>query len=122
MNYNWKIGEYEGQPMIGYTFVCASEVENIAVSATIYCFPNLNEFGTNKIAAVTVFWQCDKQQITDGIFHAVMEDIGEIIKNDANTLFDYKLSSVFKLMMSQHFCVEQLPNLNLYDFGDYTIK
>ena len=122
MNHNWEIGESEGQPMKGYTFVCASTVENIAVSATVYCFPNLNEFGNNKIAAVTVFWQCDKQHITDGVFHSVMDDIGEIIKNDADKLFDYKLSSDFKLMMSQHFYVEKLPNLNLYDFGDYSIE
>lgn len=122
MTYEWQIGSVDGEPMIGFSFTCSTNVDNIAVSATVYCYPNLNEFGNNKIAAVSVFWQCNKQRITDGVYHSVMEDIGEIIKNNAYRLFDYKLSSVFKLMMSQHFCCDKIPNLQQFTFGDYTIQ
>ena len=122
MNNEWKKGTIEGQPMTGFSFMCSTIVNDIAVSATVYCYPNLNEFGNNKIAAVSVFWQCDKQRITDGVFHSVMDDIGEIIKNDAHRLFDYKLSNAFKLMMSQHFYCDKLPNIQQFTFGDYTIQ
>ena len=120
MNYKWNVSKHEGQAAIGYVFSCETIAENIPVMAMINCFPKVNQFGNNKIASIVIFWECNKDKVTDGLFHWVMDDVGEIIKNNECCLFDNSLQK-FDSMMSQHYFVEKLPKLTYFTHGDYAV-
>lgn len=121
MDYNWTIEKENGQPDIGYVFKCTTNADGIQILATVYCFPKLDQFANNKIASVSVFWECEKEKITDGFFHWIMNDIYEIIKCNENSLFDKSLNPL-DMAMTQHFFVPKLPNLQYFTHGDYAIR
>ena len=45
-----------------------------------------------------IFWNCKKSEITDGFFHWVMDDIGELIKENEKNLFDSELKNTELIM------------------------
>lgn len=120
MNFKWTVSKKQGQSGIGFVFECKAIDANIPVSALVYCFPNLNQFGNNKIANVTIFWQGTKTEVTDVFFHWVLDDIGEIIKNDEINLFDGN-SLPFDLMMTNQYFVKELPDVTYFTHGDYKV-
>lgn len=120
MEYEWKLKTKAGQPAIGYQLVYETVAKNIPILVTIYCFPKLNEFGDNKIASTVIFWNCKKSGITDGFIHWVMDDIGELIKENEKNLFDSELKNI-ELIMSQQFFCEKLPEIEYFTHGDYFI-
>ena len=67
-----------------------------------------------------IFWNCKKSEITDGFFHWVMDDIGELIKENEKNLFDSELKNI-ELIMSQQFFCEKLPEIEYFTRGDYFI-
>ena len=120
MDYKWSVKKIEGQPAIGYNFICETIANNIPIMAIIYCFPKLNQFGNYKIATVTVFWECTKTDITDDFFHGVLDDIGEIIQGRDDLVFDESLNPI-KIMLTQQYFCKKLPNLGYFTHGDYYI-
>jgi len=120
MDYEWIVKKIEGQPAIGYEFICESKTNNIPVMAAIYCFPKLDQFGSHKIATVTIFWECNKSDITDGFFHWVLDDIGQIIKDKEKSIFDESLNPI-EIMLTQQFFCKKLPNVEYFTHGDYYI-
>ena len=120
MTFNWTVSAKQGQPAIGFVFECKSNDANVPVLALVYCYPNINQFGNNKIANVTVFWQGTKTKVTKSFFHEVLADIGEIIKNDEINLFDGN-SLPFDLMMTNQYFVKELPDVTYFTHGDYKV-
>lgn len=120
MDYEWSVKKIEGQPAIGYNFICETKANDIPIMAAICSLPKLDQFGSNKIATVTVFWKCKKSDITDGFFHWVLNDIGEIIKEKEMTIFDGSLNPI-EIMFTQQFFCNNLPNLQYFTHGDYYI-
>ena len=120
MNYKWNVKKIEGQPAIGYEFICEAIANDIPVLSTIYCFPKQDEFGNHKIATVTIFWECERKDISDGFFHWVLDDIGQVIKEKENKLFDISLDNI-EIMLTQQFFCKKIPELEYFTHGDYFI-
>lgn len=120
MDYEWNLKAKNGQPAIGYQLIYETIADGIPILTTIYCFPKLDQFGNNKIASVSVFWNCDENDITDGFFHWVLDDIGDLIKANENTLFDSQLNKI-EIMFTQQFYCKTLPNIDYFTHGDYYI-
>jgi len=121
MNYNWKKLIEEGQKTIGFLEVYETNVENIKIKAIINYLSNLDQFSNNKICNVTIIYACEKQDITDGIFHCVSDDICELITDQENIKFN-KVLNKFETMFTQHFFLKELPKMTYFTHGDYSIS
>lgn len=123
MDYNWILKKQSGQPALGYHRIYETNAEGVPILVTIYCLPKLDVLGNKKIATVTVFWGCKEGHITDGFFHLVCNDIGELIKNDEKQLFDNSIPEDIEVMFTEHYYSnnEQLPNIEFFTCGDYHI-
>jgi hypothetical protein len=56
------------------------------------------------LTTVTIFWECIKSDVTDGFFHWVLEDIGQLIKENEKSMFDESLNPIEILFTQQFFC------------------
>jgi hypothetical protein len=120
MNYKWGLKLTEGQQSHGYVQVFETTAEDINIRAIINYFPKLNEFGENKICSVTVTYACKKINITDSFFHSINDDILKLIQNEENQKFEPSLKK-FEIMILQNFLVEELPVMEYFSHGDYSV-
>ena len=123
MDYNWTLKKQSGQPALGYHRIYETNAEEVPVLVTIYCLPKLDVLGNKKIATVSVFWGCNEGRITDGFFHWVCNDIGELIKNDEKQLFDNSIPEDIEVMFTEHYYFEdgKIPSFKFLSHGDYYI-
>lgn len=123
MEYEWKKTLAEGQEPIGYIeiyeTIAKNDEKNINIRTIINYYPKLNEFSNNKICNVTIFYACEKKDITDSFFHWISDDICELISNQENTKYESGMNN-FKTMFTQHFFGKKLPDMEYFTHGDYS--
>lgn len=106
--------------MVGYTDVLEASLGSLKVRAIIGYFPDLNQLSKNKICNVTFFYCGNKNELTSGVFHSISDDITELIQNDEDVKFKPAMNK-FEFMMTQHFFVEEIPDLRFYSHGTYIV-
>jgi len=121
MNYEWTRTLEKGQRSKGYIEIYETIAQNINIRAIINYYPKLNEFSNNKICNVTIFYTCEKKDITDGFFHWISDDICELISKQENLKYESGMNN-FKTMFTQHFIVKKLPDMEYFSHGDYGDK
>ena len=121
MNYEWDNIVSEGQPGEGYCDVYNAIVDSISVRIIVSYFPNLKQFNKNKVCSVTAFYACHKKEITSGKFHWIMDDVVELIQEVESERYEPSMSK-FNVMMTQHFFVKEMPDMEYSTHGTYSAK
>jgi hypothetical protein len=120
MDYNWEKKLDVGAPHKGYVEIYETVTDRAKVRAIINYLPNLNQFSNNKICHTTLLLTCQKDDITDGYFHWILDDICDLIVLQENIKFPAGMLD-FKTMFTQHFFVNELPEMIYFNNGDYSI-
>ena len=75
MNYIWEKALKEGQKAIGFVEVYTSEIKEKNVKAIINYLPQFPDSNDQKDAHITLFFEGQQTDITDGLFHWMYDDI-----------------------------------------------
>jgi hypothetical protein len=122
MTYKWRLKEYHGQPSTGFHEVYESTGEwEESYLALINYLPNIDSVTNERIVHATLFIANSGHKITDGKFHWIHDDIGNLIKENKSTYFGEEISSPSTFFTEIYF-VDELPNINYYTHGDFGIQ
>lgn len=119
MNYTWTKQIEKGQRAIGYIEIYTTNANGIHIKAIINYFPNLEQFAKNKVCHATVFFESEKQNITDGFFHWIYDDLLYLVSTQENVKFETGTND-FNMMITQTFITRKLPVFGYFTHGDYS--
>ena len=63
----------------------------------------------------------EKEDLTDGLFHWIYDDIGRIIKQKEDEYFEQN-SEILDIMITQTLIVDKMPQIELISHGDYGVS
>lgn len=106
--------------MEGYTDVYDASVGSLEVRAIIGYFPDLNQLSKNKICNVTILYCGNKDELTKGVFYSISDDITKLIQKHEDIKFKPTMKN-FEFMMTQHFFVEEIPDLTFHTHGTFSV-
>jgi len=91
------------------------------VRAVISFFPQITGRSNQKQVNVCLFFEGEKADLTDGLFHWIYDDIGEIVKRKEGEYFDGNAEEL-EYMITQTLLVDRMPQFDLISNGDYAIS
>lgn len=122
MTYEWHLKEKHGQLSTGFHEVYESEDEiEESYLALINYLPQIDSINDKRIVHVTLFIANSKHKLSDGKFHWLHDDIGNLIKEKESTYFREESASL-SIFFTEIFFVNELPNIEYYSHGDYGIQ
>jgi len=121
MNYEWELASKKGQKGIGYVEVHSTIAKDHHVRAVISFFPQITGRSNQKQVNVCLFFEGEKADLTDGLFHWIYDDIGEIVKQKEGEYF-VNNSEKLEYMVTQTLLVDRMPQFDLISNGDYAIS
>ncbi len=121
MDYKWNKVINAGQKAIGYIDIYETNAKGIDIRAIVNFYPNIEQFGDNRICNTTILYSCSKSDITDAFFHFINDDIIKLIQGEETEKFD-STTKKFELMMTQQFFVKELPEMDYFTHGDYSAE
>ena len=118
MNYTWRKTFEKGQNAIGFIEVYTSVIKGRNVTAIVNYLPQFPDSSYQKDAHITLFFEGQRADITDGLFHWMYDDICEIVKS--NEEMKYQASArALSYLLTQTFLVEKMPDFEYFTHGDY---
>ncbi len=119
--YEWNLLFEKGQQSFGRVEIYIATIEGFNVKVIINYLPQFISNSKHRDAHVTLFFQGDKKNITDGLFHWIYDDIGRIIKSFEDTIYN-KDSKPIEYMLTQLFTVSKLPEFEYFTHGDFSCR
>lgn len=116
--YNWEKVEDRGQPAIGFVQIYVSSADGHNLKAIINYLTQFPESDQKKRAHVTLLFEGKKENLTDGMFHWIYDDLYELIKlHESDKFKDYEPIEHF---MTQTLVLDKIPDFTLLSHGDYS--
>jgi hypothetical protein len=116
--YEWEKIEDKGQPAIGFVQIYVSSANGHNLKAIINYLPQFPDSDQKRRAHVTLFFEGKKENLTDGMFHWIYDDIYELIKLYESDKF--KDSEPIEQFMIQTLVLDEIPDFSLLSHGDYS--
>lgn len=122
MTFEWLLKEHHGQYSVGFREVYETkESEEVSCMAILYYYPQLDSTNNKKIIHLTLFFVGSKQDLSDGLFHWIHDDICELVKIKEGDY--YRVSgNPFSIIYSEVCFLKELPILEYYTHGDYSCE
>lgn len=117
-NYKWKKIEDRGQKPIGFIQIFSSQANDHNVRVIINYLPQFPDSDQKRRIHVTLFFEGKKEELTDGMFHWIYDDVHELTKLHENDKF--KESEPIEHILTQTLLFDQIPDFKLLSHGDYT--
>ncbi len=116
--YEWEKIEDRGQLAKGFVQIYVSNADGHNLKAIINYLPQLPDSDQKKRAHVSLFFEGKKENLTDGMFHWIYDDIYELIKLHENDKF--KASEPIEHFITQTLLLDKIPDFSLLSHGDYS--
>lgn len=120
MNYEWRRVSARGQRGVGNAEVYNTTANGHRISAVISFLPQITGRSNQRQVNVCLFFEGRKVDLTDGLFHWIYDDIGDIVQERESEYFDID-SEELEYMITQTLTVDRMPQLDLVSNGDYAI-
>ena len=90
------------------------------ISAVISFLPQITGRSNQRQVNVCLFFEGKKVELTDGFFHWIYDDIGDIVQEKESEYFNSD-SEALEYMITQTLIVDRMPQLDLVSNGGYAI-
>ena len=120
MNYEWERASERGQKGVGYVEVYNTTAKGHRISSVISFLPQITDHSNKRQVNVCLFFEGKKVELTDGFFHWIYDDIGDIVQEKESEYFNSG-SEALEYMITQTLIVDRMPQLDLVSNGDYEI-
>ncbi len=122
MTYEWVLKESNGQALIGFHEIYETDKEeDVSCLALLYYFPQLDSTNNERIVHLNLFFVGSKQELTDGKFHWIHNDICELAKAKETEYFRIP-GKQLSIIFSEVYFVDKLPKFEYYKHGDFGIE
>jgi hypothetical protein len=118
MNYSWRKTLEKGQKAIGFLEVYISVIEGRNVAAIVNYLPQFPDSNYQKDAHITLLFEGQRTDITDGFFHWMYDDICDIVKSNEKMKYQESAKSL-SYLLTQTFLVDKIPDFEYLTHGDY---
>jgi|GEM_PF-5121210 len=112
---NWKQEYSNLNQGNNYLGVFSTTYRNIPIKAFVFASCSMNEFENKRIVFANLFFEANKKEITDGIFHDVNEECFDLVKPNIPN------NNLFQTAFINYYLTEELPVNIPFGFGDYTL-
>ena len=111
----------EGQKAIGYIEKYAAVVEGMPIQAIVNYLPEFPSRGKQREAHLTLIVEGVREQITDGLFHRILDDLTDMLVSKQTDF--YRDDTVpLKYAFTQWFLVETMPDIQYFTHGEYACE
>ncbi len=114
MNLKWNVNAAKDRGLGCLYGAFEAKCDDISVLVTIFATPSMKEFQSKRVIFAKVYIKAE--QISDGGFHAVSDDVYEIAKQYCNPVS----GDLMKTYFCEYYYVDRIPRQMPFAYGDYT--